>query len=324
MCTAISYKSKSHHFGRTLDLECSFFEKVIITPRKYNMHFRNISDINRHYAIIGIGIIEDEYPLYYDAVNEMGLGIAGLNFPGYAVYNQVNLNLKNIASFEFIPYILSLCKNVDEAIECFKKINITTANFSNKFTNSPLHWFIADKTKAITVEPLDCGLKIHDNPVGVLTNNPTFDYQMFSLNNFSNLSPYSPSNKFSDSIKLTKYSRGLGALGLPGDLSSNSRFIRACYTKLNSISPDIANGDLTQFFHVMETVSQTLGTVRLENNKLEQTVYTSCCDTEKLIYFYTTYNNRQINAVKMLNEDLESKKLISYSINNCQKINYIN
>lgn len=324
MCTAISYNSKSHNFGRTLDLECSFFEKVIITPRKYNMHFRNISDINRHYAIIGIGIIEDEYPLYYDAVNEMGLGIAGLNFPDYAVYNQVNLNLKNIASFEFIPYILSLCKNVDEAIECIKEINITTANFSNKFTNSPLHWFIADKTKAITVEPLDSGLKIYDNTVGVLTNNPTFDYQMFSLNNFCNLSPYSPSNKFSDSIKLTEYSRGLGALGLPGDLSSNSRFIRACYTKLSSISPDIENGDLTQFFHVMETVSQTLGTVRLENNKLEQTVYTSCCDTEKLIYFYTTYNNRQINAVKMLNEDLESEKLISYSINNSQKINYIN
>ena len=123
---------------------------------------------------------------------------------------------------------------------------------------------------------------------------------------------------------MDNYSRGLGAIGLPGDLSSNSRFIRACFAKLNSISPKAQNGDITQFFHILETVSQTLGSVRLDNDKLEHTVYTSCCDTENLIYFYTTYCNRQINAVKLYNEDINSEKLIQYSMNLSQEINYIN
>lgn len=324
MCTAISFKSKEHLFGRTLDLECSFNESVIITPRNYKFSFRNSECRNNHYAIIGIGIISNDYPLYYDAVNEKGLGIAGLNFPQNAVYNDITDKKINITSFEFIPYILSNCDSVDNSIEYIKKINITNVAFSNEFPTSPLHWIIADSKKVITIEPLDDGIKIYDNPVGVLTNNPTFDYHLFSLNNYRNISPYEKQSEFSKDFELTKYSRGLSAVGLPGDLSSNSRFVRACFTKLNSISPNNKNGGITQFFHILEVVSQTNGCVRLEDGKLEQTVYTSCCDTENLIYYFTTYCNRQINAVKLLNENIDSNKLIRYNIEKEQQIKFIN
>lgn len=324
MCTAITYKTENLYFGRTLDLECSFLEKVIITPRNYKFVFNNNFSTASHYAMIGIGITQNNYPLYYDAVNEKGLCIAGLNFPGNAVYNTAKNGYINLASYEFIPYLLSVCGSVEEAIDQINKINITSSAFSQELQPTPLHWIIADKYKSITVEPLSDGLKIYDNFVGVLTNNPTFDYQIFSLNNYQNVSPSELEGKFADSIKLTKYSRGLAGIGLPGDLSSNSRFIRACFTLLNSVSPDVDNGDVTQFFHILEAVSQTRGSVRLEDGKLEQTVYTSCCDTKNLIYYFTTYCNRQINAVELLNENIDGESIREYSIEMNQNIKYIN
>ena len=324
MCTAISFNQNSHLFGRTLDLEYSYNEKVIITPRKFEFAFRNTTTSSNHYAIIGIGIAENNYPLYYDAVNENGLAIAGLNFPNNAIYNEINSNKVNLGSFEFIPYILSNCDSVDNAIETINSINLTNDAFSERLAPSPLHWLISDNKRSITVEPLKECIKIYENNVGVLTNNPTFDFQLFSLNNYRNISPYENEDGFCDNLKLNKYSRGLDAMGLPGDLSSNSRFIRTVYTKLNSVSPCIENGDITQFFHILEVVSQTNGCVRLEDGKLEKTVYTSCCDTKNLIYYFTTYCNRQINAVKLLTEDINSKELLQFNLEKPQAINYRN
>lgn len=324
MCTAISLNSKLHLFGRTLDLECSFNEKIIITPRNYAINLRNYKTIKNHYAIIGIGISDNGYPLYYDAANEVGLCIAGLNFPSNAKYNEINNKLTNIASFEFIPYILATCKNVDEAIEKMRGLNITNLAFSNDLQPSPLHWLISDKDSSITIEPICGGLKIYDNYLGVLTNNPSFDFHLLTLSNYNNLSAYEKESCFTNKINTNRYSRGLSAYGLPGDLSSNSRFIRACFTKLNSISPNDENGDITQFFHILETVSQTLGNVRLENGELEKTVYTSCCDSKNSIYYFTTYCNRRINAVQLKKENIDSNNLIEYQIQNEQEIKYLN
>ena len=86
MCTAAVYKTKDFYFGRTLDYEFSYGDEVTVTPRNYPFHFRNMGDMESHYAMIGMATVADGYPLYYEATNEAGLSMAGLNFPGNAVF----------------------------------------------------------------------------------------------------------------------------------------------------------------------------------------------------------------------------------------------
>ena len=320
MCTAITYNTKDHYFGRNLDLEYSYKETVTITPRNYNFKFRKVKDINKHYAIIGMAYVADNYPLYYDAINEKGLGMAGLNFPGNADYKEENENKDNIAPFEFIPYVLSQCSNIKEVKKLLDNINLALINFSNELPASPLHWIISDKESSITVESVKDGLKIYDNPVGVLTNNPTFDMQMFNLNNYMNLSIEQPVNNFSNKLNLETYSRGMGALGLPGDLSSASRFVKATFTKMNSLSGNSESESISQFFHILGSVYQQRGCVHMGEDKYEITIYSSCCNMDKGIYYYKTYENSQITGIDMYKENLEGSKLISYNLIKGQQI----
>lgn len=308
MCTAITLQADSFYFGRNLDLECGYNETVCITPRKYPLVFRNGRVLNEHYALIGTATVSGGYPLYYDATNEKGLSMAGLNFPDNAVYYAENEEKENITPFEFVPYILGMCADVDDAVQKIERMNLWNNPFSSEFPLTPLHWLLADKSRAVTVEPMKDGIKIYENPVGVLTNNPPFDFHMQNLANYMSLSVDRPENTFSDKINLTPYSLGMGAIGLPGDLSSASRFVRTAFTKLNSVFDD----GVTQFFHILTNAAQPRGLNRLSENKYEYTLYTSCCDTEKGIYYYTTYGNRQITAVDMNNTNLNGTELAVY------------
>lgn len=316
MCTAITYKN---YFGRTLDLEYSYNETVTVTPRSFPLKFRMMPTLEKHYAIIGMATVADDYPLYYEAANEHGLCMAGLNFPGNAKYFEPCEGNDNITPFEFIPWILGECKNLGEARELLGRINLTDMDFNEKFGLSPLHWMIADLDGAITVESVADGLKIYENPIGVLTNNPPFDYHMAHLCDYMNLTHLPPENRFGD-IPLVPYSRGMGAVGLPGDLSSASRFVRAAFVKLNSVSDD----DLSQFFHILGAVAQQRGCVQMPDGSYEITEYTSCIDQKRGIYYYTTYENHRISAVNMHKEDLDGDKLVSFPLVRGQQIEWQN
>lgn len=324
MCTAATYKTKDFYFGRTLDYEFSYGDEITVTPRNYAFDFRHTSACTSHYAIIGMAHIVGNYPLYYDAINEKGLGMAGLNFVGNAVYAKTVSGKENIAQFEFIPYILGKCANINEAKSLLASINLTNTPFSEKLPTAQLHWIIADENGCITVESMADGLHIYDNPVGVLTNNPPFETQMFMLNNYMSLSPKQPQNTFANGLALNSYSRGMGALGLPGDLSSASRFARVAFTKMNSISADSENESVSQFFHILGSVDQQRGCCEVSEGKYEITIYTSCCNTTKGIYYYTTYNNHQISAVDMRKENLDSTELMRYPLIEEQQINFQN
>jgi len=324
MCTAATYKTKDFYFGRTLDYEFSYGDEITVTPRNYAFDFRHTSACTSHYAIIGMAHIVGNYPLYYDAINEKGLGMAGLNFVGNAVYAKPVSGKENIAQFEFIPYILGKCANINEAKNLLASINLTDTPFSEKLPTAQLHWIIADENGCITVESMADGLHIYDNPVGVLTNNPPFETQMFMLNNYMSLSPKQPQNTFANGLALNSYSRGMGALGLPGDLSSASRFARVAFTKMNSISADSENESVSQFFHILGSVDQQRGCCEVSEGKYEITIYTSCCNTTKGIYYYTTYNNHQISAVDMRKENLDSTELMRYPLIEEQQINFQN
>ena len=323
MCTASNYITDNHYFGRNFDYEISYNERVTVTPRNYELKFRKTDDIKTHYAMIGMAAGIDEYPLYYDACNEKGLAIAGLNFAGNAVYREFEEDMVNITPFELIPYLLGTCSSVSEAREALGKINLVNINFADELPLSPRHWMISDEVEAIVVEPLADGLKVYDNPVGVLTNNPPFDKQLFYLNNYRGLSNKNPENTFG--VDLEEYSRGMGAIGLPGDLSSASRFAKVAFTRANSYSDNDEASSVGQFFHILGSVEQQNGCTFIDDPDLyEYTIYTSCYNTNRAILYYRTYHNSQITAVDLNRENLDSSDLINYMLINEEQFNFIN
>lgn len=324
MCTAATYRTKDHYFGRTLDYEVSYGEEVVVTPRNFPFHFRHMGGLSSHYAIIGMATVAGEYPLYYDATNEKGLSMAGLNFPGNADYKPLAEGKDNVATFELIPWLLGQCATVEEAKEYLARMNLANTPFGPQFPVSPLHWIIADRDCAITVESVREGIRIYDNPVGILTNNPPFDYQMTNLTNYMSLSTEPPENHFSDQLDLTPYSRGMGMLGMPGDLSSASRFVRVAFTKLHSVSGTSESESISQFFHILGSVAQQRGCVHMGEGKYEITIYTSCCNTDRGIYYYTTYENSQITGVDLHRENLDGQQLSRYPLMTGQQIHMQN
>lgn len=309
MCTAITFKTNDFYFGRNLDLEHSYNERVVITPRNFSLKMRCVAPLKMHYAIIGMATVIDDFPLYFDATNEKGLSVAGLNFPGNADYKPFHNELNNITPFEFIPYILGKCKNIEEAETELNGINLVNINFSGDLPLSPLHWIISDKTKSLTIESVKTGFKIYENPVGVLTNNPTFDYHLMNLNNYMSLHEGKSENEFSNELKFNNYSLGLGALGLPGDYSSASRFIKATFVKYKSKSGSSEKESVNQFFHILDSVSMPKGCVLVRDGEYEYTRYSSCCNVDKGIYYYKTYDDFNIKKVELSSFNLDDAKL---------------
>lgn len=324
MCTAAAYKAKEFYFGRTLDYEASYGEEITVTTRNFVFDFRYMGECKNHYAIIGMAHVADNYPLYYDAMNEKGLCIAGLNFVGNAFFGDFEEEKENVAQYEVIPWILSQCADLNEAKEKLSKINITSAQFNEFYPSAQLHWLIGDKTGSVVVEAMSDGLRIYDNPVGVLTNNPPFEQQLFQLNNYMHLSPKQPKNTFGGDIRLKAYSRGMGALGMPGDLSSVSRFVRTAFTKENSKCGDTEEEMVSQFFHILGSAEQQRGCCEVKEGEYEFTIYTSCCSASKGIYYYTTYDNHQISAVDMNKTDLNGDCLYRFPVIKNENINYQN
>ncbi len=324
MCTALNLNTKYHYFGRTLDLDFSYNEEVCIIPRNYPFEFRHKEKMINHYAIIGMATIIDDVPLLYDGANEYGLAMAGLNFPGNAFYYPFNSDKDNITPFEFIPWILGSCKTVKDAKLLLSDINLINEKFNDNVPLSPLHWIISDSKESIVVESMKDGLHIHNNKIGVMTNNPPFEYQLFNLNNYRNIQTKNGNNSFSNNIELNEYCQGLGGIGLPGDVSSMSRFVRIAFAKENSKCNEDEHSSVSQFFHLLSYVEMPRGICIVPSGHYDITIYTSCINTDLGIYYYTTYDNHQINAINMHNVDLDTNEFISFKLNTEQNIKYNN
>ena len=293
MCTAINFTSKDHYFGRNLDLEYTYEESVTVTPKNYPFRFRIMGEMNHHYAMIGMAYVVDKYPLYYDATNEKGVSIAGLRFAGNAHYPAVAEGKDNVSPFEFIPWILSQCGNLQEVKKLLDRINLAKVPFSEELPLTPLHWMISCGEESLVVESMADGLHVYENPVGVMTNNPPFPVQLWNLEN-------------------TKM--------IPADLESPSRFVRAAHVLKNSVCGTSEEESVGQFFHILTAVEQQRGCNRMESGLYEITAYSSCCNADRGIYYYVTYGNRQITAVDMRKENLESDALVLYPLVKSEQI----
>ena len=317
MCTAICYRSNASYFGRNLDLDRGYGERVVITPRNYEIKMRCEKPIKSHYAMIGMACVADGFPLYYEATNEKGLCMAGLNFPENAAYYRLAEGKDNVTPFEFIPWMLAQCSCVDEAKVLLDKINLVNIDFSEQLPLSPLHWMISDKKGSIVVEPMKDGLKIYDDPFEVLTNNPPFEFHQTNVSRYMGLHIGRATSRFRESIPMRNDSLGMGALGLPGDYSSASRFIRALFVKENSVSEYNEKSNVNQFFHILNSVAMPKGCV-LATDGFEYTRYSSCCNADRGIYYYTTYDHLEITSIDMHGVDLNQSQLYTYGVKGLQ------
>ena len=325
MCTSIALTANTFYFGRNLDLECGFGEKVVIAPRNFPLEFRRSGRMDSHYALIGMASVQDNNPLYAEAVNEKGLCIAGLNFPGNTYYPAEEAEGKaNISPFELPVWILGQCASVREARLLLQETHLLRINFSEQISLSPLHWHIADREESIVVESMRDGLRVFDNPVGVLTNNPPFDFQMTNLHQYLNLTTDYPQNRFSHQADLAPFGVGLGSIGLPGDFSPASRFVKTTFLKLNSRSEESEAGNVSRFFHLLDAVAMPDGIVQTPGGEYEYTRYSCCFSAESGVFYYKTYTNNQLTAVNLHRENLDADELIAYELKREQQIAFQN
>ena len=323
MCTCLALKNNDTYFGRNLDLDSNFGQMIVVTPRNFPLGFKKLKTLKEHYAMIGMATIIDGYPLYADATNEYGLSIAGLQFEGYAKYYRHDPRRLNIAPFELIPYILGTCKNVKEALQILKNSVILDADFNSKISNSNLHWMIADKRESYVIESTEEGLKVYKNPCGVLTNNPPFPFHLENLRLYQNITNEEVESRFSSSLLLTSFTSGNGTYGLPGDYTSPSRFIKAAYLLNNAKANKDELSSVSEFFHILDSVAVTRGAVKSFDGKYKTTIYSSCVNVNKGIYYCKTYENSRVVAVDMNKVDLKGKSLSTYQINSELDIRYL-
>lgn len=312
MCTALSLTGGDHLFGRTLDLERSYGESVVIAPRKFPFRFCCQPKQPRHHAVIGIAHVQDGQPLYYDAANEHGLCIAALNFPHSAAYASPE-DGNWLAPYEVIPFLLGRCTTAQQAAVLLGDLPMAKHVFSPDLPCTPLHWLLADGRDCFVAEPREDGVRIYRNPARVLTNEPPFPRQLDRLNDYLNLSSLPAENRFSATLNLTALSRGMGAMGLPGDFSSQSRFVRAAFVSQNARRYSNADEGVALFFQLMACVTVPRGSVRLPQGDVE-TIYTACCDATRGVYYWTCAQNPSVSAADLHRVDLEGSEPISYPL----------
>ena len=296
MCTAMKIGGC---FGRTLDLEYTYNEQVVLCPREFPLVMRHLPPLTRHHAILGMAAVAEGFPLYYDALNECGLAMAGLNFPHSGRYAAEG----EVASFELIPCVLGICADVEEAKRLLSTIRVCDTAFSAAYPPTRLHWMVADATQSIVVESTAAGMRVYDNPVGVMTNEPPFPRQLAHWSDFAALTADEPTPT------PPHLGRGSGSVGLPGDFTSPSRFVKAAFVAAHSEAGDDPVG---QFFHAMATVEVPRGCLRLPDGRWVVSQYTSCMDLRKKAYHYRTYGSRHVTAVAM--EKVDGDTLCAYAL----------
>ena len=281
MCTAIRYKDT---FGRTFDYEKSFGEQLVKLEKGSDMRFVHEGYIKAEHSVIGAAKVFDDKLLFFDGMNEVGLCAAALNFPRYAFYRGSRCDGINLASFEVIGYILALCSSVEEVKYRLRRLNITPISVSEELCATPLHWMISDRRESVVIEPLRCGVRILDNPVEVLTNSPPLEYQLTRLSDFLHLDSLPSKNRLCADTSVTPYSRGMGAIGLPGDWSSSSRFARAVFVKEKLYAGSL--GKYEAFLEIAKSISVPKGCVMSESGEAVGTLYTSFMDMSDGVYRY--------------------------------------
>lgn len=300
MCTAIKFNDR--FFGRTFDYHKSYGEELIILPRGA----APLLESENRYALMGVGVSRGATPMLFDGVNEWGLVAAALNFPGYAVYRGDGD--RSIHSGMLTTLVLGLCRSVDEARGMLEKLEISSRR-EGELPPSPLHWIIADGREAMVVEPLDGGLCIKAAEPALLTNAPDYSFQLTRLADFPSLTAEYPSCGLGG---IRPYSMGMGAMGLPGDFSSASRFVRGAFVREHTELDAFLDTEaaVNRVLSAMAAVSVPHGCVLNREGEPSFTRYTVAIDMESPAYYITDHTCHSVRGVGLEDRLTHSGKII--------------
>ena len=313
MCTGVRFDDSNGnmYFGRNLDWSVPYGQKVVITPRGYKYKTAFLGENANSPALIGMGIIAENTPLYFDCANEHGLAVAGLNFPGYAKYAEAAIDGKtNVAAYEFPLWVALNFKTVDEVEKALKDVAIVAKPINDQYPVSQLHWIIGDAKRSIVVEYTERGMEIFKNDVDILTNQPGYAWHKENLRNYMNLFPQMPKEVKWRKETLTAFGSGSLMRGIPGDYYAPSRFVRVAY--LNTHYPDKTSEEenVSRLFHTLTGVAMIDGAAAMADGAFEKTIYTGGYSSKTKTYYYSTYEDPAIVSVKMEDFDLNSADLI--------------
>lgn len=313
MCTGVRFSDDKGHmfFGRNLDWSVPYGQKVVLTPRGYRYESAFLGDISMNAgAAIGMAIVEEDTPLYFDCANEKGLAIAGLNFPGYAKYEDSAIDGKaNVAAYEFPLWVVANFATVDEVEKALENVAIIAKPINDKYPVSMLHWLIGDANRSIVVEYTDKGMEIFHNDVDILTNQPGYAWHQENLRNYMNLFPQTPKEIEWGKAKMTAFGSGSLMRGIPGDYYSPSRFVRVAYLNTHYPTKSTEKENISRLFHTLAGVAMIDGAAAMADGAYEKTIYTGGYSTQTKIYYYNTYEDPAIQKVAMKDYDLDSNVL---------------
>lgn len=313
MCTGVRFSDTSGNmfFGRNLDWSTGYGQKVVVTPRGYKYKSAFLGEMANSPALIGMGIVAENTPLYFDCANEHGLAVAGLNFPGYAAYAASAIDGKtNVAAYEFPLWVALNFTSVDEVEKALADVVIVAKPINEQYPVSELHWIIGDAKRSIVVEYTAAGMEVFKNDVDVLTNQPGYAWHKENMRNYMNLFPQMPKEIKWREAKFTAFGSGSLMRGLPGDYYSPSRFVRVAY--LNTHYPVQADeaSNVSRLFHTLTGVAMIDGAAAMADGQFEKTVYTGGYSTATQTYYYNTYEDPAIKSVALKDYDLDSTEVI--------------
>lgn len=313
MCTGVRFSDKDGNmfFGRNLDWSEGYGQKVVITPRGYKYKSAFLGEMSNSPALIGMGIVAENTPLYFDCANEHGLAVAGLNFPGYADYETAPVDGKtNVAAYEFPLWVALNFTSVDEIEKTLKNVAIVAKPISDQYPVSQLHWLIGDGKRSIVVEYTKDGMEIYKNDVDILTNQPGYGWHQENLRNYMNLFPQMPKEIKWGRATMTAFGSGSLMRGIPGGFYSTDRFIRVAYlnTHYPVQSDEVSN--VSRLFHTLTGVAMIDGAAMMADGNCEKTVYTGGYSTASQTYYYNTYEDPAIQSVALKDHNLDTSELI--------------
>lgn len=313
MCTGIRFSDGQDnlYLARNLDWTSGYGQQVVLTPTGYapRSPFAAVGSIE--HATIGMGIVEEDTPLYFDCGNDAGLAIAGLNFPGYAAYASGPVEgAVNVAAYEFPLWVASQFASVDEVEAALQDVVIVDKPINDKYPSSLLHWIIADATRSIVVEYTSEGMHVFDDDVDVLTNQPGFAWHHENLRNYLNTSPEFPEETVLGRAHLAPFGSGSHMRGIPGDYYSPSRFVRAAYVNAHYPTKGNEEENVSRAFHTLQQVAMVDGCAAMGSGEFEITIYTGLFSSRTSTYYWNTYDDPRIRSVAMAEHPTDGDKLV--------------
>ena len=298
-------------FGRNLDWSTGYGEKIVITPRGYKYSSAFLGEMSNTPAVIGMGIVAENVPLYFDCANEHGLAVAGLNFPGYAAYASDAVNGKtNVAAYEFPLWVALNFTSVDEVGKALSEVVIVAKPINEQYPVSQLHWLIGDSKRSIVVEYTANGMEIYDNDFDVLTNQPGYGWHKENMRNYMNLFSQMPKGVKWDKAVLRPFGSGSLMRGLPGGFYSTDRFVRVAYLNTHYPAKGSEAENVSRLFHTLTGVAMIDGGAAMADGAFEKTIYTGGYSSATKTYYYSTYEDPAIRSVKLTDYDLHGSELI--------------